>query len=256
MKKDNKESIDIYTIYNNLVNFTIDYIKEDSPNISNISVSIKDGVLINLLNNVGIGYGNYTIDELYDFQSDFYSFNTEAFLKYVVKFIASYIFDIDIVKSVLEDYDYGFHSRCIEFDPNDGVKVLVDFLNYIAKRCSYNHTFTTYELYVINEYQKYKREMKQLKEFLIKTGEYSKKLANDENINDIFDELINKLNLIYDAENNSLHNKVVPEAKSLVFISGVDEEIDALAYAYAKDDKVKNEIPENELIRKRLIEMR
>lgn len=254
MEKDNKESINIYTIYNNLVNFTIDYIKEDSPNISNISVSVKDGVLINLLNNVGIGYGNYTIDELYDFQSDFYSFNTETFLKYVVRFIASYMFDIDIVKSVLDDF--GFHSRCIEFDPNDGVKVLVDFLNYIAKRCSYNHTFTTYELYVINEYQKYKREMKQLKKFLIKTGEYSKKLANDENINDIFDELINKLNLIYDAENNSLHNKVVPEAKSLVFISGVDEELDALAYAYAKDDKVKNEMPENELIRKCLIEMR
>ena len=254
MESELKESIDIYAIYNNLLNFTIDYIKEDSPNISNISVLVKEAVLMDPLNIIGYFYEDFTTKDLHSLESCYYPFNKEGFLKYVVVNYAYYMYDVDIVKSVLEHYKN--HLCRMEFNPNDGIKVLVDFLNYIVKRCGYDHTFTPYELYVINEYAKYKREMKQLKEFLIKTGEYSKKLANDENINDIFDELINKLNLIYDAENNSLHNKVVPEAKSLVFISGVDEELDALAYAYAKDDKVKNEMPENELIRKCLIEMR
>lgn len=114
----------------------------------------------------------------------------------------------------------------------------------------------------LGEYENssYEKQMKMLKDFLLLSGEYSLKLDNGEDINDIYKRMAtkNKLKCIdkkgiyyykYDIEKTLMQREMLPWDKE-----EVDKHIYAIAYAFFKSD-FNCECCRIEIIRQKILEM-
>lgn len=244
-----------------LTQYAKDYISENREVVSKINRKVRDAVLVDAINYLGIqggcAFALYTQD-LYDSKKHEEEVNPQCLLTAIVNHYAYYIFNQDIVESVLRN---NHMNKCTEkFDANDGAIVLLDFINYIAKRNSYDRKFTINELYEKFKVQKHNCELNQLKKFLELTGQYNEKLANGESIDSIFESMAHKHNLKYIAEDGTYHytdiikNRVGRSKMYSWDAEEVDEEIYAMAYAY---DKFKtNEQSQIQIIDKKVLEMK
>lgn len=224
---------------------------------------VRDAVLVDFINYLGmkggISFALYTKD-LYDNRIDDEYVDPQCILTAVPNHLACYIFNEDIVKLVLGN---NHMNNCTEdFDVNYAVAVLLDFINYIAKRNEYDRTFTIKDLYEKVQKQNYKSDLNQLKSFLSNTSIYIERLKNGENIDSIYSEIAKEHNLKYISKRGIYY--YTDELKELYeqrqMFSGdkyaVEKEIYALAYAYGKLQLDKKAKPQTEIIRKKIREMK
>ena len=217
-----------------LTDYAKKYIKEEHKLIKNIAPEVRDAVLVDAINYLGAvawcDFGLYTSD-LYDNKKHDDYVETQILLTLLQNHYANYIFKQDLVKSVLRN---NHMNKCTEeFNINDGVLVIVDFINYIARTNEYDRVFTIGDLYEKYKIQKHNIEMKQLRKFLESTSKYNKRIIDGQSINYIY-------------------NKIIDEDKTKDI--KIDEEFNALAYAFAKlKTNEKSQIP---VIDKKILEMK
>lgn len=130
------------------------YINTERKTIENIDQKVRDAVLVDAVNYVGrqnlIDYALHT-QTLYDNEeaSVEKTIKPEILLTAILNIYSSYIFNEDIVASVV----LNNHMNEIEepFDINDGIVVLLDFINYISEINGDDKVFTMEELYEKNK---------------------------------------------------------------------------------------------------------
>lgn len=243
-----------------LVEYAKDYIKENRSAIANISRNVRDAVLIDIINFFPREhyYNNEVcITDLYREKEEKEKVAPNYLLTILREKYKTYLFEYRSLESVLEDV-YG-NGCLIEFDINDGIKVLFDFMNYIAEVNGYDRKFTMKELYDEYKNKEYKDEMEMLKNFLEKTSKYSLELAKGKNIFDIYIRLLKKYNISnvnkdgnYYLNENVLKQLLILDWKCV----GIDEEIYALAYAYAKMCEETKELTNIEILDAKILEMK
>lgn len=246
-----------------LTQYAKDYIAENRKITSDIDKKVRDAVLVDAINYLGVqggcDFALYTKD-LYDAQRHEEEVDPQCLLTAMVNHYAYYMFNQGIVESVLRN---NHMNECTEqFDANDGAIVLLDFINYITKRNDYDRTFTIGELYEKFKVQRHNAELNELKKFLELTGQYNQRLANGRSIDAIFGSMARKHNLKYVAEDGTYHytdiikNRVGQSQMYFWDAEEVDEEIYAMAYAYAKMDDDSKQPPQTEIINKKILEMK
>lgn len=156
-------------------------------------------------------------------------------------------------------------NKCTkEFDVNDGVKVLVDFINFIVQVNNYDRKFTIKDLYEKYKTLDHKWKMEDLKEFLEKASEYSRRLAAGERIDNIFVEMAANENL-YDISEDGIYYYPYTYEESLKVEldemhqwtkEKVDDEMYAMLYAYGKMFDDSEEQSNIEIINKKMKEMK
>ncbi len=246
-----------------LTQYAKDYISENRKITSNIDKKIRDAVLIDAINYLGVqccfNFALHTKD-LYDGQKHKEEVDPQCLLTTIINYYAYYMFNQGIVESVLR-------SNCInecteQFDANDGAVVLLDFINYISKRNDFDRTFTIKELYEKFKVQKHNNEMDKLKKFLELTSKYSEELVNGHSIDAIFESMARNHNLKYVAEDGTYHytdiisNRIGQSQMYSWDAKEVDEEIYAMAYAYGKMNNDSKQVPQTEIINKKILEMK
>lgn len=145
-----------------LTQYAKDYILENCKSISDIDKKVRDAVLVDAINYLGFkggcDFALYTQD-LYDVEEHEKEVDTQSLLTVISNHYAYYMFNQDIAESVLR---HNYMNECTEkFDANDGIIVLLDFINYIAKRNDYDKKFTNEELY--EKFKVQKQAVKTLK---------------------------------------------------------------------------------------------
>lgn len=246
-----------------LTQYTKDYVASERNLISKVDKNVRDAVLVDAINFLGmqggIDFALYT-KGLYDGRFEKEYVDAQCILTAIPNHYACYIFNEGIVESVLRN---NHMNECTEqFDVNDGVIVLLDFINYIAERNEYDRTFTIRDLYEKVQKQNYKRKLNELKSFLELVSVYSERLNNGENIDSIFNEMAEEHNLKFISKKGVYH--YTDEIKERVGQSkmfswdrhDVEKEIYAMAYAYEKSNLSKQEKPQTEIIRKKNREMK
>lgn len=246
-----------------LTQYAKEYVASERKLISKINTKVRDAVLVDAINylgmNGGINFALYTRD-LYDDKIEDAYVDPQCILTAVPNHYATYIFNEGIVESVLRN---NHMNDCTEeFDVNDGAIVLLDFINYIAKRNDYDRTFTIRDLYEKAQKQNHDRKLNELKSFLELTSVYSERLQNGEDIDSIFNEMAEEHNLKYISKRGIYHytdeiKERVGQSQMFSFDRyNVEKELYAMAYAYGKlklDNKKK---PQTEIIRKKIKEMK
>lgn len=244
-----------------LTQYAKDYILENHSIISNIDKKVRDAVLVDAINYLGMqgccDFALYTHD-LYNEEKHEERVDGQCLLTAIIYCYAYYMFDEGIVESVLRNKHM---NECTEeFDADNGAIVLLDFINYIAKRNDYDRTFTIEDLYEKFKVQKHNYELNQLKKFLELTGEYNEKLASGEKIDKMFLNMARENDLQYIAEDGTYHytDKIkerVGYSEMNPWDAGkVEEKICAMAYAFAKLNPDKNS--NVQAIDKKILEMK
>lgn len=246
-----------------LTRYAKEYIASERKLTSKIDKKVRDAVLVDAINFLGmqggIDFALYTKD-LYDGRVEDAEVDAQCILTAVPNHYACYIFNEGIVESVLRN---NHMNKCTEkFDANDGAIVLLDFINFIAKSNDYDRTFTITDLYNKVQKQNHDRKLNELKSFLELTSTYSQRLQNGEDIDSIFNEMAEEHNLKFISKRGRYH--YTDEIKERVGQSQmyswdkyeVEKEVYAMAYAYGKLGLDKQEKPETEIIRKKIREMK
>ena len=240
------------TICSCLTDYAKDYIKNDNEKIANIDTKIRDAVLVDAINYLGVqaffDFGLYTYD-LYDNRKRDTYVEPQALLTVTTNYYATYIFNEEITKSVLRNNHMNEVKE--EFDANDGAIVLLDFINYIAKVNDFDRTFTMKDLYDKYQKQHHKIELKELKRFLELSGSYTQRLQTGETVDAILDDFKRK-NDIYEFK---LLRKTELEEIPYWKKKDINKELDALTYAYAKLDDENRVETDNEIIKDKIKEM-
>lgn len=226
------------------------YIAQNRKIIANIDKNVRDAVLVDAINYLGLcgccDFALYTHD-LYSDRVEKEKTDGQYLLNVVQNYYATYIFQYGMVESVLRN---NHMNDCTEkFDANDGSIVLVDFINYLAQVYGYDRTFTIKDLYEKFKVLEYKDDIRKLNDFLEKAFKYSEKLADGESINKIFSDMAKEHNLINITENKlrKMHPWIREE---------VEEEIYAMSYAYGKMFNDVKETPQIKIINKKIREMK
>lgn len=246
-----------------LTQYAREYIAGERKIISKIDTKVRDAVLVDAINYLGAqgccDFALYTKD-LYGSRRDEEYVDPQCLLTAVSNHYAYYIFNNDIVESVLRN---NHMNSCTEkFDVNDGAIVLLDFINYIAKRNDYDRTFTIRDLYEKAQKQKHNRKLNELKSFLELTSVYGKRLQNGEDIDLIFNKMAREHDLKYVSENEEYYytDKIRRRVGQSQMFSwdriDVEKEIYAMAYAYGKMENNDQNKPQTEIIRKKIREMK
>lgn len=246
-----------------LTQYAKDYISDERKLTSKIDSKVRDAVLVDAINFLGyqggIDFALYTRD-LYDGKIEKGYVDPQCILTAIPNHLGCYIFNEGIVESVLRN---NHMNECTEkFDINDGVIVILDFINYIAQRNEYDRIFTIRELYEKVQKQNHNRELNKLKSFLELTSVYSERLNNGESIDSIFNEVAEEHNLKHISKRGVYY--YTDEIKERVGQSqmfswdkhDVEKEIYAMAYAYEKSNLSKQEKPQTEIVRKKIREMK
>lgn len=239
MKKDINSIIKLSDECKAMINYAKMYIKEDRKLISNIDKNVRDAVLIDSINYFGLinGYDClFNIDSLYD--SKKYSVNVDIndLLNNIMKVYSNYMFEEGVVDSVLLNSD----TNQLEFNEQDGILVLIDFINYISKINNLDRVFTLKELKEKHQEQKHIKEMEELKNFLKKAYEYYDRLYEDGTIEEIYEEICTKYELKNISSTGSYNytdeasekygrTQIYPWKKL-----EVEKELYAMGYAYFK----------------------
>ena len=242
-----------------LTKYAKEYVKENSKITSNIDPKVRDAVLVDAINYLGIqggcDFALYT-EDLYDESKREVEVDPQCLLTAVVNHYAYYIFNQGIVESVLRN---NHMNECTEqFDANDGAIVLLDFINYIAKRNDYDRKFTIAEMYEKFKTQCHNNEMRELKKFLELSSKYSDKLAVGVSVDSIFESMASENDLAYIDDDGRYYYTFKLENRLMYpwDAKKVDEEISAIAYAYEKTDVENKEQPKIDIINKKILEMK
>lgn len=144
-----------------LTQYAKDYIKENRKIISKVDTKVRDAVLVDAINYLGVQgwciFALYTHD-LYDEIRHDEVVDPQCLLSAIPNHYANYIFSEGASVSVLRN---NHMNKCVEpFNENDGALVLVDFINYIAQRNDFDRTFTIQELYERAQNQQHNIKMK------------------------------------------------------------------------------------------------
>ena len=150
-----------------LTQYAKEYVASERKLISKINTKVRDAVLVDAINylgmNGGINFALYTRD-LYDDRIEDAYVDPQCILTAVPNHYATYIFNEGIVESVLRN---NHMNECTEeFSFDDGAAVLLDFINYIAEKNGYCRKFTIVELYERFETHQKEKDLKKLKQFL------------------------------------------------------------------------------------------
>ena len=246
-----------------LTQYAKDYIKSNRPVTLGIDKKIRDAVLVDAINYLGIaGYYDYALytNDLYEERCNIYEKDVEAqcLLTVSVNHFSYYMFNEGIVESVLRN---NHMNDCTEaFDANDGALVLLDFINYIAERNEYDRKFTIKDLYQKFKMQEHNIELKQLRRFLELTGEYNEKLASGNSIDTIYKNMARKHNLKCITEDGTylyddyMSSRLGHSEMYYGKVATIEREIYAMAYAYGKlNTNQESSIP---IIDKKILEMK
>ncbi len=246
-----------------LTQYVRNYISSNREIIANIDKNVRDAVLVDAINYLGThggcDFALYTKD-LYSGKVDDEQVDAQMLLTTVQNYYATYIFQYGMVESVLRNKHM---NNCKdEFDVNDGAIVIVDFINYLAQVNGYDRVFTIKDLYEKFKILDHDVEMNRLKKFLEKTSKYSERLASGESIDSIFEDVASEHNLKCISEDGTYHYTDVIShrvGQSEMFSwakKEVEEEIYAMAYAYAKMSSDIKEQPKTAIINKKILEMK
>lgn len=245
-----------------LTQYTRDYIRKERKNISDIDENVRDAVLVDAINYLGIkggiDFALYTKD-LYDLKVEEEEVDSQSLLTVITNYYAQYIFNENMIESVLRN---SHMNRCTDkFDINDGIRVLIDFINYISYRNEYDKRFTVNELYEKYKTQSHNFEMRKLKGFLELTSKYSARLMGKEGVYDIFMDIADIHNLecvdlngeYYSRNGDNIGGEFIHRKMYDFEKIQLDKDLYALAYAYYKMEKM-NEGPT--ILVKKMIEMK
>lgn len=241
-----------------LTQYARNYIASNREANANIDKNVRDAVLVDVINYMGYlgcyNFGLYTTD-LYLKKVDEAEVDPQCLLPVLRNYFATYIFQYDMVKSVLKN---NHMNDCTEeFDVNDGATVLVDFINYVAQVNDYDIRFTIEDLYKKSELLKYKNDMGDLKLFLEKVSKYNERLIAGESIDNIFDDVAEKHNLGRISQKGTYY--CYDNIKRKMYHSDkltIEGEIYAMAYAFGTMPNDNKEQPQTAIINKKLLEMK
>lgn len=239
-----------------LTNYAKDYIKEKRNVFANVKEHVRNAVLVDSINYLGsIGgaiFGLYTKD-LYTNKCLGEEVDAECLLTVLKNHYAKYIFEYGIIESVLRNSPMNECTK--EFDVNDGAKVLVDFINYIAEVNGYDRKFTIRELYDVNKNQVYKLEMAELKEFLQKSSDYCERIVCGADIESIYISILYEYNVEKITKDGEYYSFDQTEETRSWVKRKIEESIYALAYAYEKMNNT-NEQTKIDILDAKIMEMK
>ena len=258
--ENDKQTYRISAICNTLTSYAKDYINQDKKQISNHESRIRNAVLVDAINYLGIINGcefDLCTKNLYSGKK--YPKKVDGFylLSFMTNYYANYIFNQDMVESVLINC---YTNSCREqFNQNDGALVLIDFINFISKKNGFDKVFTLKELYEKAQIKKHNEQLEQLKSFLIKAGMYYERMQNGEDVNSIYENIRIACNLKCVTQDGRYYysSELAQEyGRKEMFIwdkNIAENEICALAYAYAK--MYNNQVSNISIINQKIKEM-
>lgn len=246
-----------------LTQYVKKYISANREVIAKIDDNVRDAILVDAINYLGVvggcDYALYTTD-LYNEVFEVEQVDAQCLLTVLLNHYAMYIFKYGIAESVLRN---NHMNKCTEkFDENDGIKVLVDFINFIAEVNEYDRKFTIQDLYEKFTIQKHNSEMKRLREFLETASMYNDLLRDGKRIDNIFAEMLGDYNLYDISEDGTYYYAYIDEENLKAKLcetnlwTEVDNEMYAMLYAYGKMFTDVLEQSQFEIINKKLLEMK
>ena len=202
-----------------LTKYAQEYILNNRKNISNIDPNVRDAVLTDAINYLGAqGYCDFRLytKDLYKSEEHTFYVEPDCLITAAFRRFSYYMFNYDMVESVLRN---NHMNECREeFDVNDGLTVLLDFVNFITEKNDYDRVFTLNDFYESAKKQEQSFKLRQLKYFLEHTSKYSERLQNQENIDDIFDQMAKNNDLKYIS--NKPEISILPNSTLLMISSG------------------------------------
>lgn len=244
-----------------LTDYARNYINEKRVVTKNVDVDVRDAVLVDMINYLGmkgcIDFALYTKD-LQEKCDNEYFVDPQCLITIMINHLSYYLFYDNPVKSI--KLNNHMNSCKEEININDVSYVVVDFINYLLEVNGYERVFTLFELKQIADESAHRIEMRKLKDFLISTGEYSEVLSKGEDIVKLYRKVSsqNKLNYI---DKNDVYHYIPSIAKKLgrseMFswdLAPVREKLYSMMYAYGKINP--NVKPKNEALVRILNSMR
>lgn len=230
---------------------------EEFETISTDNKKLRKSVIADAITYINNKYGNYSTVHYY--QLDVYgsigegkfirNFDSRWLVSTLFNDLSHYIFDKNLLAKFITLENVGNERN---YDITEGANAIVDFLNYIVKVNNFDRTFTIIDLY--NKYlkQQHKMELNELQRFLELSGEYTQRLQAGETIDDTLDEVLNDIKRKDDLL--EFKDASVEAMEELLFLKerDLDEELDALTYAYAKLDDENRVETDNEIIKDKI----
>lgn len=250
----------VLTICNTLTKYARKYVQENNQ-LNNIHTKERDIILTDIINY--IGYMNncdmaLIPKDLHNDKEITEDVPADILLTTLVNNLANYIFKYDLFGKIYLSNPMNKLKNNLNY--NDSVLIIINFINYISKTNQFERTFTIRDLYEKYKEQDYNSKMTELKDFLILTDSYNKKLINGETLIFLFQEIAAKHNLKYISNDGKYHyidsiSESIGRSEMFSFDSRkLDNELNALAYAYYK--LTPNEMPIITVIKKKIKEMK
>lgn len=234
-----------------LSDYAKSYILENRNVIKNIDNDVRDAVLVDLINYLGmigcIDFGIYSKD-LYEKQDKQYFVDSQCLISGIYKNLSYYLYYTNPSNSIKLNNHMNKCKREVSFEEISFI--VSDFLNYLFEVNDYERVLSLFEMKNIADEMKHNIEMNKLREFLISTEEFNDVLLKGENIVKLYRNVSsqNKLNYI---DKNGVYHYIPSVAKKLgrseMFswdIVPVKEKLYSMMYAYGKINpslKPKNE---------------
>lgn len=246
-----------------LTDYARRYIKENRVVTKSIDKDVKDAVIVDAINYIGmkgyIDFALYTSDLQKECSNNEENYvETQCLITAIIRHLAYYLFYANPVNSI--KLNSHMNSCKEEIDIEDAMYVVSDFINYILEVNGYDRVFTLRELQTIGESAVHDMEMRKLKDFLVSTEQYSEILSSGGNIDKLYRKVSseNRLNFI---DKNGVYYYTPSVAKrvgsSRMYswdVATVKEKLYAMMYAYGKLEP--KDMPKNQSLQRILREMR
>lgn len=234
-----------------LSDYAKSYILENRSVIKNIDNDVRDAVLVDLINYLGmigcIDFGIYSKD-LYEKQDKQCFVDSQCLISGIYKNLSYYLYYTNPSNSIKLNNHMNNCKREVSFE--DISFVVNDFLNYLLEVNGYERVFSLLEMKNIADNMKHNMEMKRLKNFLISTEEFNSALLNGEDIVKLYRKVSDQNKLDYIDKNGVYHYKsniAKKLGRSEMFswdVAPVKDKLYSMMYAYGKINpslKPKNE---------------
>lgn len=244
-----------------LTDYARKYILEKRNVIKNIDSDVRDAILVDSINYLGmigcIDFGLYSKD-LYDKDDDYCKVDSQCLISAIYKNLSYYLYYKNPSTSIKLNNHMNNCKDEVSFE--DISFVVCDFLNYLLEINGYERVFTLLEMKNIADKMAHDIEMSKLKNFLVSTSEYSELLSKGEDIVKLYRRVSsqNKLNYI---DKKGVYHYIPSVAKKLgrseMFswdLYPVKDKLYAMMYAYGKIEP--NVAPKNESLVRILNDMR
>ena len=244
-----------------LSDFARKYILKERSCIKNIDVDVRDAILVDLINYLGmIGYIDFALysKDLYDKDKTHCYVEPQCLMSAIYKNLSYYLF----YKNPGNSIKLNNHMNCCkgEVNFNEISLVVLDFINYLFEVNGYDRVLSLFEMKCYADQIAYNIDMNKLKDFLISTDEYSNLLVNGEDIVKLYRSVSKQYKLNYIDQNDVYHyvpnvaNKVGRSEMYSWDLAIVKEKLYSMMYAYGKI--FPGEEPKNEALVRILKSMR